>query len=162
MSIEHLRDDEIQDFLDQVRQKKSDAGQLQKLRKKYGDDFNKYAFLYDTLGKQPDMELSPDFPQVLMARIQANAATGFSGLWLSIFVAIGFLSGISAICFFWGETIFAGSANSFEKLVQIYSGYFQNLKMSYHLLGAGLIALILMSIFDYFINSKLKIMSLFK
>ena len=55
-----------------------------------------------------------------------------------------------------------GMEPEIAKLTQIYSKFFGNLDINYSLLGAGVITLILMTIVDHFMNSKFKVMSLFK
>ncbi len=166
MARRHLNDDEIQQYLDS---RQHDGGNPRESADFDADTVRRlagYEALYQALQHDVPIDLSPEFADAVLGRIESKAADGLSSqLTVTLLGVFGFAAGLSATALSGGFEFFPAFGSSLGAALREIGNLAGSL--STHLdfvpLAGGAFVLTSLSIFDYFFShNRSKVLSRFR
>lgn len=166
MASKRLSDEDIQAYLDKHHLRQDVRSEQEPQDEASARELRKYKVLYQRLSDEIELALPQDFAAVVMERIWTSGlATSWFDRWQLPIVIIGFLSGIGLTFFLGGFKHLSMSNETITKAFKVFSELrklIEGLDINVGLIGAGLLILLLLSGIDHFLNSRNKLLSIFR
>ena len=159
MALNHLTDEQIQEYLDGNVSKNSWIADHLKSCGDCEAQIDEYSSLYSALEVDEKIGLSANFADAVVSRItlQASAIPGFQ-IWQILLAVVGFGVGLAAAVYLIGINSFGKLFTSlaefgkiFPSVLAVISNYFSGINLNFGLLGLAAFALLFMVFLDHFV-----------
>ena len=159
MALNHLTDEQIQEYLDGNVSKNSWIADHLKSCGDCEAQIVEYSSLYSALEVEEKIGLSANFSDAVVSRItlQASPTPGFQ-IWQILLATVGLGVGLAAAVYLIGINSFGKLFTSlaefgkiFPSVLAVISNYFAGINLNFGLLGLAAFALLFMVFLDHFV-----------
>jgi len=171
MALNHLTDEQIQEYLDGNVSKNSWIADHLKSCGDCEAQIDEYSSLYSALEVEEKIGLSANFVDAVVSRItlQASATPGFQ-IWQILLAVVGLGVGLASAVYLIGInsmgmlfTSVGEFAKIFPSVLAVISNYFAGINLNFGLLGLAAFAVLFMVFLDHFVfQPKQRAVSFFR